>query len=145
MKLNTPETEYASLFYRPFTEMELYYDAMLVDRPGKFDGFLPNKKATKENELICLNMTVERPFAALITNAPPNLVAAGGFGCATFAFPLFFLFQRWQASAGQRHPEGAERCSRFSTTTMASRGRTFSITSMRCCIIPHIARVLPRI
>ena len=75
--------------YRPFTEMELYYDAMFVDRPGKFDEFLPNKKATKENRLICLNMTVERPFTALITNAAPNLVVAGGFGCATFAFPLF--------------------------------------------------------
>ena len=75
--------------YRPFTEMELYYDTMFVDRPGKFDEFLPNKKATKENKLICLNMTVERPFTALITNAAPNLVAAGGFGCATFAFPIF--------------------------------------------------------
>ena len=74
--------------YRPFAEMELYYDSKFVDRPGKFDEFLPNKKATKENRLICLNMTVERPFAALITNAAPNLVAAGGFGCATFAFPL---------------------------------------------------------
>jgi predicted helicase len=75
--------------YRPFTEMELYYDPMLVDRPGKFDQFLPNQKAREENKLICLNMTVERPFAALATNAAPNLVAAGGFGCATFAFPLF--------------------------------------------------------
>ena len=32
-------------------------------------------------------MTVERPFAVLMTNAVPNLVTAGGFGCATFAFP----------------------------------------------------------
>lgn len=75
--------------YRPFTEMKLYYDAVFVDRPGKFDEFLPNQKATKENRLICLNVTVERPFTALMTNAAPNLVAAGGFGCATFAFPLF--------------------------------------------------------
>ena len=75
--------------YRPFAEMELYYDSKFVDRPGKFSEFLPNKKATKENKLICLNMTVERPFTALITNAAPNLVAAGGFGCATFAFSLF--------------------------------------------------------
>ena len=75
--------------YRPFAEMELYYDSRFVDRPGKFDEFIPNKKATKENKLICLNMTVERPFAALMTNTAPNLVAAGGFGCATFAFSLF--------------------------------------------------------
>jgi len=34
-------------------------------------------------------MTVERPFAALVTNTAPNLVAAGGFGCATYAFSQF--------------------------------------------------------
>jgi predicted helicase len=83
------EVKICKSLYRPFTEMQLYYDPMFVDRPGKFDEFLPNRKATKENKLICVSMTVERPFAALLTNAAPNLVAAGGFGCATFALPLF--------------------------------------------------------
>ena len=83
------ESKICKSLYRPFTGMELYYDTMFVDRPGKFDEFLPNKKTTKENKLICLNMTVERPFTTLMTNAAPNLVAAGGFGCATFAFPAF--------------------------------------------------------
>lgn len=75
--------------YRPFTPMSLYYAAPFVDRPGQFSAFFPTAKAHKENILLCVNLTVERPFACIATNLIPNLVATAGFGSATYCFPLY--------------------------------------------------------
>ena len=75
--------------YRPFTRLKLHYARMFVDEVGTTETLVPNKKAAKENKILCANVTVERPFCSLMTNAVPNLVYAGGFGCATYALPLF--------------------------------------------------------
>jgi predicted helicase len=75
--------------YRPFTPMSLYYATPFVDRPGQFRTFLPNTKARKDNRLLCVNLTVERPFACIATNLTPNLVATAGFGSGTYCFPLY--------------------------------------------------------
>ena len=75
--------------YRPFTTMAHYYAPMFVDRGGSFSEFFPTKQARKENSIICVNLTVERPFVALATNKIPNLVATAGFGSATYCFPLY--------------------------------------------------------
>ena len=75
--------------YRPFTNLKLHYARMFVDEVGTTGHLVPTKKAEKENKILCLNVTVERPFCSLMTNAIPNLVYAGGFGCATYALSLF--------------------------------------------------------
>ncbi len=75
--------------YRPFTPMSLYYATPFVDRPGQFGKFLPASKSRKENLLLCVNLTVERPFTCIATNLIPNLVATAGFGSATYCFPLY--------------------------------------------------------
>ncbi len=78
-----------SSMYRPFTELSLCYDDVLVDRPGKFSAILPSPRAEAENRLLCVNLTVERPFVALMTRRIPNLVFTAGFGSASYCFPLF--------------------------------------------------------
>jgi predicted helicase len=75
--------------YRPFTQMLLYYDNVLNDRPGHFQQILPTPTAETENRLICANQTAEKPFTCLMTNRIPNLVMCGGFGAATQCFPLY--------------------------------------------------------
>jgi predicted helicase len=75
--------------YRPFTPMSLYYATPLVDRPGHFGRFFPTPKSRTDNIVLCVNLTVERPFACIATNLMPNLVATAGFGSATYCFPLY--------------------------------------------------------
>ena len=75
--------------YRPFTEMLLYYDNILNDRPAHFKEIFTNLKTESENLVICVNQTSEKPFCCLITNKIPNLVMCGGFGAATQCFPFY--------------------------------------------------------
>ena len=49
--------------------------------------------------LLCVNVTVERPFACIATNLIPNLVATAGFGSATYCFPLYTYRDERQRSA----------------------------------------------
>jgi predicted helicase len=75
-------------FYRPFTEMELYYDLHFVDRPGMFDEVFPNKKAYKENSVLLVPSTGGRsPFWCFDSRSIPNLnfVSIDSAQC----FPLF--------------------------------------------------------
>ncbi|MGA2035294.1 MAG: type ISP restriction/modification enzyme, partial [Thermoguttaceae bacterium] len=75
--------------YRPFTKQLLYNQKGAVDRTGRTDEWFPNDKSREENLLLCVNMTVERPFTCIATNLMPNLVATAGFGSATYCFPLY--------------------------------------------------------
>ena len=75
--------------YRPFTKQALYCQKGFVDRTGPQDEWFPTAKARKENLVLCVNLTAERPFACIATNVIPNLVATAGFGSATYAFPLY--------------------------------------------------------
>jgi predicted helicase len=60
--------------YRPFAEMELYYDTHLVDRPGMFDKVFPNKKAHKENSVLLVPSPGGRsPFWCFDSRFIPNL------------------------------------------------------------------------
>jgi predicted helicase len=60
--------------YRPFTEMELYYDLHFVDRPGMFGEVFPNKKASKENSVLLVPSTGGRsPFWCFDSRSIPNL------------------------------------------------------------------------
>jgi predicted helicase len=75
--------------YRPFTRQALYYDALLVDRPSSYWAVFPTEKATKENCVVSVNMTPERPFVALATNLLPESVCTAGFGSFSYCLPLF--------------------------------------------------------
>jgi predicted helicase len=75
--------------YRPYSKLFLCYAPMFVDRMGTCAEFLPTAKQEKTNPMICVNLSVERPFTALMANALPNLVFAGGFGSATYCFALY--------------------------------------------------------
>jgi len=74
--------------YRPFTELCLYYDTLLVDRPGSFDEFLPTDRAVKENSTLLVPSTGARsPFWSFASRSIPNLnfVSIDSAQC----FPLF--------------------------------------------------------
>jgi predicted helicase len=75
--------------YRPFTKQCLYYDRILNDRPSRYECVLPNANSELENRLLCVNLTSERPFVSIITNALPESVFTAGFGSFTFAMPFF--------------------------------------------------------
>ena len=67
--------------------MPLYYDSVLIDRPGLFKFIFPS--TTSLNQAIRVNHTGEKPFFCLAANVIPNYVACGGFGAATQCFPLY--------------------------------------------------------
>jgi predicted helicase len=75
--------------YRPFTLMSLSYATPFVDRPGRFDEFFPTTKSRRDNLVLCVNLTVERPFCCIACNAVPSKDVAGGFGSPSYCFPLY--------------------------------------------------------
>ena len=75
--------------YRPFTTRALYFDRMLVDRPGLFPFIFPAPETEKENRVICVNITKEKPFTSLMVNRIPELGMTGGFGSPTQCFPFY--------------------------------------------------------
>lgn len=74
--------------YRPFTKLNLYYGDIIVDEPGIHERLFPFHSAD-ENQVICVNLSGEKPFCCLMSNVIPNFVMCGGFGAATACFPLF--------------------------------------------------------
>lgn len=77
-----------SSLYRPFTHMLLYYDHILVDRPGLFEQIFPVSKPEVENQAICVpNAGGRARFWCFATSLPPNyaLTSIDATGC----FPLF--------------------------------------------------------
>ncbi len=75
--------------YRPFTKRALYFDRMLVDRPGLFRFIFPTPETEKENRVICVNITKEKPFTSLMVNRIPELGMTGGFGSPAQCFPFY--------------------------------------------------------
>ena len=73
-----------SSIYRPFTRRLLYYDHVLIDRPGRFQTIFPNEGSEKENRVIWLKVGMEVPMFALAANAIPNLLTQGGAQCFPF-------------------------------------------------------------
>ncbi len=75
--------------YRPFTRSNLYFDRLMNQRTYVFPSIFPTLEAEKENLILCVNMTPERPFACLVSNCIPVNVMAGGFGSPTQCFPFY--------------------------------------------------------
>jgi len=74
--------------YRPFISMLLYYDHMLVDRPGLFEQIFPVGKPDLDNRAICVpNAGGRARFWCFATGLPPNyaLTSIDATGC----FPFF--------------------------------------------------------
>jgi predicted helicase len=91
--------------YRPFTRRALYYDALLVDRPSSYGALFPTDGSTKENRVVCVNMTPERPFVALATNMIPESVCTAGFGSKSYALPLFTYSEDGKEQCNNIAPE----------------------------------------
>jgi predicted helicase len=78
-------TDIRCALYRPFCSEFTFFHEIFNEDLYQLPEFF---SADKGNHAICVNMTSERPFAALITDRVPNLVAVGGFGCTTQVFPF---------------------------------------------------------
>ena len=109
------EGEIRCSLYRPFTKKGLFLDKdkILIDRPGLFSTIFPIPETETENQVICVNITPEKPFTSLITDCIPNLGVTGGYGSPTQCFPFFTYskdgkFRRenvtdWALKAFQNH------------------------------------------
>ena len=75
--------------YRPFTRLNLYFDRLMNQRTYVFPSIFPTIEAERENLILCVNMTPERPFACLMSDCIPVNVMAGGFGSPTQCFPFY--------------------------------------------------------
>ena len=83
------DTKIRKSLYRPFTSLNLYFDRMMSDRVLVFPSIFPTPESGKENRVICINVTPEKPFACLMVDCIPNLVVTGGFGSPTQCFPVY--------------------------------------------------------
>ena len=83
------ESKLRESLYRPFTKTNLFFDRVLNERVSIFPSIFPISDAEKENRIICVNMTPERPFACLMSNCVPVNVMTGGFGSPTQCFPFY--------------------------------------------------------
>ena len=76
--------------YRPFTKSNLYFDPrMTIDRASVLPFIFPTAKTKKENKVICVNVTPEKPFTCLVSDCLPNLGVTAGFGSPTQCFSFF--------------------------------------------------------
>jgi len=64
--------------YRPFCRQFYYFESSFNEDLYQLPEMLPNRAIEKENRLLCVNQTQEKPFVSLVTNKLPNLVMAGG-------------------------------------------------------------------
>ena len=83
------ESKLRQSLYRPFTKTNLFFDRMVNERVYVFPSIFPTLEAEKENRILCVNMTPERPFACLMSDCIPVNVMAGGFGSPTQCFPFY--------------------------------------------------------
>ncbi len=75
--------------YRPFTKSHLYFDRTMSDRVSLFPSIFPTLETEAENRVICVNVTLEKPFTCLMTACIPDLVVTGGFGSPTQCLPFY--------------------------------------------------------
>jgi predicted helicase len=77
--------------YRPFVEMQLYYDTQFVDRPGRFNEIFSSTTSHKGNSVLLVPSTGGRsPFWCFNSRSIPNLNfvsidSAQGFPLYTYA------------------------------------------------------------
>ena len=82
------ESRIQTALYRPFTKMHLFSDKILNDRMFPSTIFPPSGVA-KENRMLCVNVTRERPFMCLMVDCIPERAMTGGFGSPAQCFPFY--------------------------------------------------------
>ena len=84
----TPERIRQTL-YRPFTKSHLYFDRFMIERVYVFPSIFPTSQTETENQVICVNVSREKPFTCLMTDRIPEHIMTGGFGSAGQYFPFY--------------------------------------------------------
>ena len=75
--------------YRPFTKTNLFFDRVLNERVFVFPRIFPTPDTEKENRVISVNTSREKPFTCLMTDCIAEHVMTGGFGSAGQYFPFY--------------------------------------------------------
>ena len=75
--------------YRPFAKTHLFFDRILNQRVFVFPRIFPTPDTEKENRVICVNRSREKPFTCLMTDCIAEHVMTGGFGSAGQYFPFY--------------------------------------------------------
>jgi predicted helicase len=71
--------------YRPFCKQYLYYDDLMIDRPGLFSSVFPTSEAEEENRVVCLTAIGNTsPFQCFVVNMFPDLHLTGDSQCFPF-------------------------------------------------------------
>ena len=83
------EHKVRTCLYRPFSKRKIFFDRTFNDVVYVFPSIFPTIKTEVENQVICVNLTPEKPFTCLMTDCLPNLVVTGGFGSPTQCFPFY--------------------------------------------------------
>ena len=82
------EDKIITSLYRPFTRMPLYYDSILIDRPGLFKCIFPRSKADTQNRVICMsNVGGRSQFWCFSASLVPNYTLTSID--ATQCFPFY--------------------------------------------------------
>ncbi len=93
--------------YRPFTKSYCYLERIFNEDIYRFPEIFPSGEAEKENRIICVNQTQEKPFTALCTDRIVNLVVSGGFGSVTQCFP-FYTYNEDGTNRRENIPDAAQ-------------------------------------
>ncbi|NQV17318.1 MAG: N-6 DNA methylase [Armatimonadetes bacterium] len=73
-KIEYDEDRIESSLFRPFTKQNLYYDNILIDRPGHFREYLPNEEKERENKIIFVSgIAHKKQFQCLMVNKITSL------------------------------------------------------------------------
>ena len=86
------ENKVRTCLHRPFTKRNIFFDRMLNDVVYVFPSIFPTSETEAENQVICVNMSQEKPFTCLMTDCISEQVVTGGFGSPTQCFP-FYIYE----------------------------------------------------
>ena len=83
------EHKVRTCLYRPFAKRNIFFDRILNDVVYVFPSIFPTPHTETENQVICANISREKPFTSLMTNCIPEHIMTGGFGSAGQYFPFY--------------------------------------------------------
>lgn len=83
------EHKVRTCLYRPFAKRNIFFDRILNDVVYVFPSIFPTSQTETENQVICVNISREKPFTCHITNCISEHIMTGGFGSAGQYFPFY--------------------------------------------------------